>query len=113
VMDRPGKGSIFTSLHYLTGCVENVVMRVGFNYRMSEKWTSTFVSTFDVSGKGNIGEGLSLTRVGESFLFTTGISYDAPSDNFSVHFALEPRFGKKGNTARLFNIAPPGVDGID
>lgn len=113
VMDRPGKGSVFASLHYLTGCVENVVMRLGFNYRMSEKWTSTFVSTFDISGKGNIGEGLSLTRVGESFLFTTGVSYDAPSDNFSVHFALEPRFGKKGNTARLFNIAPPGVDGID
>ncbi len=113
VMDRPGKGSVFTSLHYLTGCVENVVMRIGFNYRMSEKWTSTFVSTFDVSGKGNIGEGVSLTRVGESFLFTTGLSYDAPSDNFSIHFALEPRFGKKGNTARLFNIAPPGVDGID
>lgn len=113
VLDRPGKGSIFTSLHYLTGSIENVVMRIGYNYRMSEKWTSTFVSTFDISGKGNIGEGLSVTRIGESFLFTTGIAYDAPSDNFSIHFALEPRFGKKGNTATLFNIAPPGVDGID
>ncbi|MDO4630206.1 MAG: LPS assembly protein LptD, partial [Planctomycetia bacterium] len=113
VLDRPGKGSVFASLHYLTGSVDNVVMRLGYNYRMSEKWTSTFVSTFDISGKGNIGEGLSLTRIGESFLFTTGFAYDAPSDNFSVHFALEPRFGKKGNTARLFNIAPPGVNGID
>ncbi len=113
VLERPGKGSIFTSLHYLTGSVDNVVLRLGYNYRMSEKWTSTFISTFDISGKGNIGESLSLTRIGESFLFTTGIAYDAPSDNFSVHFALEPRFGKKGNTARLFNIAPPGVNGID
>lgn len=113
IIDRPGKGSVFASLHWLTGSVENVVMRLGYNYRMSEKWTSTFVSTFDVSGKGNIGEGISFTRVGESFLFTAGVAYDNPSDNFSINFSLEPRFGKKGNTARLFNIAPPGVDGID
>jgi len=113
IIDRPGKGSVFTSLHWLTGSVENVVLRLGYNYRMSEKWTSSFVSTFDVSGKGNIGEGLSFTRVGESFLFTTGLAYDNPSNNFSINFALEPRFGKKGNTAKLFNITPPGVNGID
>lgn len=113
VMNRTGKGSIFTGLHYLTGSVDNVVMSLGYNYRMSEKWVSTFSSTFDISGKGNIGERLTLTRVGESFLFTAGIGYDAPSDNFSVMFALEPRFGKKGNVARQFNITPPGVDGID
>ncbi|MDO4570906.1 MAG: LPS assembly protein LptD [Planctomycetia bacterium] len=113
ILDRPGKGSIFGSIHYLTGPVENVVMRLGFNYRMSEKWTSSFVSTFDISGKGNIGEAVSITRVGESFLFTLGATYDNPSDNFGIHFAIEPRFGKKGNNAQLFNIAPPGVEGVE
>ena len=83
------------------------------NYRMSEKGISTFASTFDISGKGNLGERLTVTRVGESFLFTTGFGYDAPSNNFSMLFTLEPRFGKKGNVARQFNITPPGVDGID
>ncbi|MDO4574067.1 MAG: LPS assembly protein LptD [Planctomycetia bacterium] len=113
IVDRPGRGSLFTSLHFLTGPIENVVMRIGYNYYMSPKWTSTFITTFDISGKGNIGESLSFTRVGESFLFTLGAAYDAPSDNFGFHFTLEPRFGRKGNVARLFNIAPPGVYGVD
>ncbi|MDO4584142.1 MAG: hypothetical protein Q4D62_08575 [Planctomycetia bacterium] len=113
ILDRPGKGSLFASIHYLTGPVENVVMRLGYNYWMSPKWASTFVSTFDISGKGNIGESLSLTRVGESFLLTFGVAYDNPSDNLGFHVTLEPRFGKKGNVARLFNIAPPGVYGVD
>lgn len=113
VMNRSDKGSVFVGLHYLTGSVDNVVMSLGYNYRMSEKWISTFASTFDISGKGNLGERLTVTRVGESFLFTTGFGYDAPSNNFSMLFTLEPRFGKKGNVARQFNITPPGVDGID
>ena len=113
VLGRPGKGSFFTSLHYLTGSVENVVMRIGFNYRMSEKWAAAFMSSFDISGKGNIGESVSLTRIGESFLFTAGVNYDDPSDNFSLHFTLEPRFGKKGRVARSLDIVPPGVYGVD
>lgn len=113
VLGRPEKGTLFTSLHYLTGSVENVVMRVGFNYRMSEKWAAAFMSSFDISGKGNIGESVSLTRIGESFLFTAGVNYDDPSDNFSLHFTLEPRFGKKGKVARSLDIVPPGVYGLD
>ncbi|MDO4550862.1 MAG: LPS assembly protein LptD [Planctomycetia bacterium] len=113
IIDRPGSGSFFTSLHYLTGPVDNVVMRIGYNYWMSEKWASTFLTTFDISGKGNIGESLSVTRIGESALWTLGVSYDGPSDNFGVFFTLEPRFGKLGNISRQLGIPAPGTRGVD
>lgn len=113
ILDRPGSGSFFTSLHCLSGPVDNVVLRVGYNYWMSERWVSTFQAAFDISGEGNIGESLSVTRVGESMLWTLGVSYDEPSSNTSVFFSLEPRFGKRGNVARRIGIPPPGVLGVD
>ncbi len=113
ILDRPGSGSFFTSMHFLSGPVDNVVMRVGYNYWMSERWVSTFQAAFDVSGKGNLGESFSVTRVGESMLWTLGVSYDAPSSNTGVFFSLEPRFGKRGNVARRIGIPAPGTLGLD
>ena len=113
VLDRPEKGNLFTSLHFLSGPVDNVVLRLGYNYWMSAKWASTFEATLGLSGEGNLGERIALTRIGESFLFTSGVSYDGPSNNFGLFFTLEPRFGKKGNMARLFHISPPGTNGLD
>ena len=113
IINRPGSGSFFTSFHFLSGPVDNVVMRVGYNYWMSEKWASTLLTTFDISGKGNIGQSLSVTRIGESMLWTLGVSYDNPSDNFGVFFNLEPRFGKMGSISRQLGIPPPGMRGLD
>ncbi len=49
-------------------------------------------STFDFREVGNVGQSVSLVRIGESFLAQVGINVDSGRDNASVFFNLEPRF---------------------
>jgi hypothetical protein len=41
---------------------------------------------------GNIGQSISFTRIGESFLVRLGTTFDYGRNNTSFNFAIEPRF---------------------
>ena len=82
---------------------------------MSPKWISTAGASVDLDGDGNIGQYLSITRIGESFLVSLSGSFDASRDNFGLRFSVEPRFlpgGRLGNAvgARIPNAGLMGLE---
>jgi len=62
------------------------------NYRMNEKWLAVGGMSYDFSAIGNIGQSISFTRIGESFLVRLGTTFDYGRNNTSFNFAIEPRF---------------------
>ena len=112
-LDKPGQGSLYLGLYTLSGPVQNTVLTVQANYWLSPKWYASFVSDFDISGQGNIGQRLSFTRVGESLLVRCGFYVDATRDDFGVSITLEPRFLSKGSLAKKLGVAPTGTYGLE
>ena len=86
-----------------------------YSYRMSEKWITTAGAAFDFDNTGNIGQTLSITRIGESLLVTAGVNVDSSKDNVGVAFLIEPRFGPDSRLTRTtgIQVLPPGVEGLE
>ena len=91
-LERPPKGSLYVGVHLLDGPVSNTILAMSYTYRMSPKWVSAFGTTVDLRDQGNIGQHLSITRVGESFLVSAGFNFDASRGNWGAGLAIEPRF---------------------
>ena len=91
-LTRPPRGSLYLGLHMLDGPISSNILSTSFSYRMSDKWVSSFGMSVDLSGDGNIGQNLAVTRVGESFLVSAGFTVDASRDNVGVNLTIEPRF---------------------
>lgn len=100
-LNRPPRGGVYLGFHSLGGPVTNRVLVASYSYRMTPKWISTISTSVDVSGNGNIGQNVSLTRVGESLLVSLGMNVDAYKDNVGVSFMIEPRFLPGGNLSAL------------
>jgi len=56
-----------------------------------------------------------LTRVGESFLFQVGFTYDVSRDNLNVSLLVEPRFMPGNRLGRVGGVAipPAGAYGLE
>jgi hypothetical protein len=68
------------------------VLNASLNYRLNEKWLATGGTSYDFGPTGNIGQSLTVTRIGESFLLSMGANVDVGRDNVSFNFNIEPRF---------------------
>ena len=68
------------------------MLTTSYTYRMSPKWVSMASASFDIAGLGMVGNQITLTRVGESFLTSLSFSYNKYLNNFSFGYMLEPRF---------------------
>jgi len=98
-LTRPPRGSLYVGFHSLNGPVvpgvltpfNNQVLLTSYSYRMSPKWVSSAGLSYNLNGK-NIGENLTLTRIGESFLVSLGVNADVSKNNFGFTFMVEPRF---------------------
>jgi len=114
-LNRPPRGSLYLGFRSLEGPMESNIIVAAYNYRMSPKWASTFGTTFDVSGNGNIGQNFTLIRIGESFNISLGLNVDASKGNFGVNFGIEPRFFSSTRTARNTGlyIPPAGEFGLE
>ena len=66
-------------------------------------------------GAFDIGQRFELTRVGESFLVSTGMIVDASRDNVGFGFNIEPRFlpFTRRSTIGGVRIPPAGVRGLE
>ena len=82
---------------------------------MTQKWLSTFGTSFDIKSQGNIGENFRLTRVGESFLFTVGFNVDVSRGNVGFNIAIMPRFfGRSQSVTRgQVDLPPAGLYGLE
>lgn len=111
---RPPRGSLYVGFRVLEGPISSHVLTSSFSYRMSPKWISSLGTTVDVGGNGNIGQFLTITRVGESFLFSAGMNVDANKDNTGINISVEPRFlsGRLGRAGGA-RVPPAGAYGLE
>jgi hypothetical protein len=99
----------------LEGPISATVLRSSYDYRLNEKWIFTAASTYDFGNTGNIGQTVSLTRIGESLLLRMGLDIDEGRDNVGFVFAIEPRFWPSRTLGSLGGqlIPPPGIEGLE
>ena len=107
VLSRPENGRLFLGYRMIDGPISSHILHAAASYKMSQKWIAIIGTSFDLGDTGNIGQSLSLVRVGESILVRAGINYDESRDNFGVHLTIEPRLLGNGRIARLTGIHTP------
>jgi hypothetical protein len=115
-LNRPPRGSLYLGIRSMEGPISANVVTAAYEYRMSPKWASTFGTTFNLGNGGNIGQNLTITRIGESFLFTVGVNVDASKGNVGANLAVEPRFLSRAFGGALQNgvqIPPAGAFGLE
>ncbi len=117
-LNRPPRGSLYMGFHSLNGPITSNVLATSYSYRMSPKWISTFGTTYDLYQARNIGQNLTLTRIGESFLFIVNVNVDTSKGNVGANFSIQPRFmqgrmkGIAGQTPGM-NVPVAGVYGLE
>lgn len=121
-LNRPPRGSLYLGFHSLNGPVvpgvltpfNNQVLLANYSYRMSPKWVSTAGLSYNLAGK-NIGENLTLTRIGESFLVSMGVNSDVSKNNVGFTFMIEPRFMPRTMLGRVGGAQIPlaGQNGLE
>lgn len=115
ILNRPPRGSLYLGFYALDGPIHSQVVSLAYSYWMSPKWVSQLATSVDIGGNGNIGQSLSITRVGESFLVSTSFSIDAIRGTTGVNFMIEPRFfpGGRLNTTGSGRIPVAGANGLE
>jgi len=91
-LSRPPRGRLYVGFHMLGGPIRRNILSISYDYRMSPKWASAFSTSFDLGNEGNIGQNLSITRIGESLLISAGLSYNSARETGGFMFLVEPRF---------------------
>ena len=114
-LSRPPRGKIFVGFRSLEGPITSSVVATSLSYQMSPKWITRFGSSVDLSATGNIGQNLSFTRIGESFLVTAGFHVDVSRSNVGARLMIEPRFLPSSKTGRVggVRIPPVGAFGLE
>ena len=114
-LNRPPRGGLYLGLHLLDGPMSSSILSLSYTYRMSPKWVSAFGMSVDLKNDGNIGQHFAVTRVGESFLVSAGVTVDASRDNIGFNLAVEPRFLPKTRLGRAGGAQIPvaGAYGLE
>ncbi len=115
ILSRPARGELYLGWTAISGPFSSDILTASFNYRLNDKWAAVAGTSYDFGPTGNVGQSLSITRIGESFLFRLGMVYDKGRDNVGLQFAIEPRFlpvlglGTVGGQV----IPPAGLYGLE
>ncbi|MHB8897742.1 MAG: LPS-assembly protein LptD [Thermoguttaceae bacterium] len=114
-LNHPPRGGIYLGLHYMDGPFSSAVLTYSHNYRMNDKWVMVLGSSYDIRENRNIGQTLSFTRVGESFLVSAGLNVDASREMVGIQFAVEPRFLPKSRLGTVGGAQIPvaGAYGLE
>ena len=92
---RPTRGSLYVGYRRLgLGDLDSDILALSYSYAMSQKWISSYGTSFDLAEGQNRGHSLSIVRVGKDFLFRTGLSVDPSKDNYGVSLLIEPLIGR-------------------
>lgn len=115
LMSRPGVGNLYFGYRTVQGPFTADVLSASASYRMSEKWIVSGGASLDLGPTGNIGQTLSFTRIGESFLIRGGFNADVSRGNIGAVFAVEPRFLSFSRLGRIggVQIPPAGAFGLE
>ncbi len=112
---RPALGDFYLGLLNLEGPISSTTIQAAVNYRLNEKWITSASTAVDLGNTGNIGQQLSVIRIGESLMLRLGVAVDTGRDNVSFQFGIEPRIWPKRRLGRLGGalIPPPGAEGLE
>jgi hypothetical protein len=115
LLNRPTMGNAYVGLRSINGPVTSNVVLGSYSYRLSEKWITTASAAFDFQSTRNIGQTMSVTRIGESMLMTVGFNVDRSKNNVGVNFMLEPRFLPNLRVTRTtgIEVPPAGAMGLE
>ena len=89
---RPGLSMCFLGVDRLSGPINSTYLNFGLTYRTSERWGLGFSNSYDLSEGYNIGQKLTISRIGESFVISLGASRNESKDNWGVSLSIEPVF---------------------
>ncbi|MDX1963622.1 MAG: organic solvent tolerance protein OstA [Pirellulales bacterium] len=106
-LNRPARGNIYVGFRSLEGPISSNILLASVNYRLSPKWVGSAGLSFDLSDNGYLGQSLSLTRIGESFLVTAAFNADQTRDNIGVMLYIEPRFLPKTRFGKRTGLEVP------
>jgi hypothetical protein len=108
ILGRTTRGSLYIGLRQLTGqALDSRIVNISASYTMSPKWITTLSTGFDIAEARNIGQSMTITRVGSDFLVHIGANFDASKNNAGITFAIEPRLGVLGSRlTRLGSLLP-------
>jgi hypothetical protein len=109
---RSERGSIYLGLRSVRagGTLDSDIGVVGMTYQMSPKWVSTFGTAFDLKERRNVGQSLTVTRIGSDFLVHLGANYDESKGNAGFAIAVEPRLGALLSPTNLGSLLGAGFN---
>jgi len=115
LLHRLDMGSIYLGVRSLEGPISSQALIASINYRMSEKWITSYGGTVALGGDTNIAQQLTFTRIGESMLVKFGVYSDEGQGTVGAKLAIEPRFFRsaKGNLIEGIHVPPAGALGIE
>lgn len=115
VANRPTTGNAYIGYRSIRGPFNSDLLSLRLNYRFGPKWVGSASTVVDFGEVGNIGQRFSLSRIGESLIFTIGANVDESKDNTGFTFMLEPRFLPKTSLTRRtgIEVPPAGADGLE
>ena len=91
---RSQRGSVYVGYRQVKGAsLDSQILTASFSYRMSPKWVTSFGTAYDVAEENDLGQSLTITRIGGDFLIHLGAHYDSSKGNAGVAISIEPRWG--------------------
>lgn len=115
LLSRPERGQLYLGYRSLEGPISSNIVNARLSYRLSEKWIANLGTSYDFGEAGNIGQSVSIVRVGESALVRLGFIVDTGRDNVGLQLAIEPRFLPRGRLGQVggVQIPPAGARGLE
>jgi hypothetical protein len=114
MLGRPLRGSLYVGYQSIQGPINSDRIMASLNYRMSEKWIVNAGGAYDLTEDWNLGQSVSITRIGESMLIRLGVNIDRSRDNVSVGLAIEPRLvGGRISQVGGVPLPPVGAFGLE
>ena len=92
ITERPGRGSLFLGIDRLDGPFTATYLNLNLDYVMTEKYSGSFGTSYDLSAGKSAGTHFSVTRTGESFALSLTTSVDPSRDVWGVSFSIRPVF---------------------
>lgn len=93
ISQRTTRGSVYVGLRQVKGAtLDSQILTASYSYQLTPKWVTTMGTAYDLGEQRNRGQSLTMSRVGNDFIWHFGTNYDVSRDNFGIAVSLEPRF---------------------
>ena len=92
VWNRPDRGSVSLAVDQLSGIMERTYLTLNVGYTMNEKYSMSYMTSYDLRSGENVGHNLMFVRSGESFRLLIGAVYSEALSEWSFSFGIEPVF---------------------